>query len=88
MREWTEVEKQELLTTGKVKGYEGQHMKSAEAYPDQAGDPNNIQFLKGRNMDVNEHLDAHGGNYNNPTNGYYDPQTGKFIEFDDYVPGQ
>jgi len=87
-REWTEAETQELLTTGKVKGYEGQHMKSAEAYPDQAGDPNNIQFLKGRNMDVNEHLDAHGGNYKNPTNGYYDPQTGKFIEFDDYVPGQ
>lgn len=51
------------MTTGKVKGYEGQHMKSAEAYPDKAGDPNNIQFLKGRNMDVNEHLDAHGGNY-------------------------
>lgn len=40
----------------------------------------------GRNMDVNEHLDAHRGNYKNPTNGYYDPETGTFVEFGDYVP--
>lgn len=40
----------ELITSknGKVKGYEGQHMKSAKAYPDYAGDSDNIQFLKGR----------------------------------------
>lgn len=63
-------------------------MKSAEAYPNKAGGPNNIKFLKGRNMGVNEHLDANGGNYKNPTNGYYDPETGEFIESDDYVPGQ
>ncbi|WP_237179233.1 hypothetical protein [Paenibacillus sp. MMS18-CY102] len=85
-RDWTPEEKQELLQTGKVKGYEGQHMKSASEYPDFAGDPDNIQFLKGRNMDVNEHLDAHGGNYHNPTNGYYDPRTGKMIEFGDETP--
>lgn len=74
------------MSNGKVKGYEGQHMKSAEAYPDFAGDPDNIQFLKGRNMSVNEHLDAHGGSYRNPTNGYYDPNSGNFIEFGDSVP--
>ncbi len=77
---------QELLSNGKVKGYEGQHMKSAEAYTDFAGDPNNIQFLKGRKMDFNEHLDAHGGNYRNPTNGYYDPSTGNFIDFGESTP--
>ena len=85
-RDWMSEEIQELMSTGKVKGYEGQHMKSAEAYPDFAGDPNNIQFLKGRKMEVNEHLDAHGGSYRNPTNGYYDPNSGNFIEFGDFVP--
>ena len=38
------AEKLELLQTGKVKGYEGQHMKSANEYPDFAGEPDNIQF--------------------------------------------
>ena len=85
-RDWTSKEKQELLDTGRVKGYEGQHMKSAKQYPEYAGNPNNIQFLKGRNMDVNEHLDAHMGNYQNPTNWYYDPDTGVYIAFGDYVP--
>lgn len=37
-------------------------------------------------MSVNEHLDAHGGSYRNPTNGYYDPNSGNFIEFGDSVP--
>jgi hypothetical protein len=32
-------------------------------------------------MNVNEHLDAHGGSYRTPTNGYYDPNSGDFIEF-------
>ncbi|MCP3742654.1 hypothetical protein [Rossellomorea sp. BNER] len=85
-RNWTPEEKRELLQTGKVKGYEGQHMKSANEYPNFAGDPDNIQFLKGRNMDVNEHLDAHGGNYHNPTNGYYVPKNGIMIEFEDEIP--
>ncbi|WP_399627925.1 T7SS effector LXG polymorphic toxin [Sporosarcina sp. SG10008] len=85
-RDWTPEEIQELLQNGKVKGYEGQHMKSANDNPDFAGDPDNIQFLKGRNMDVDEHLDAHGGSYHNPTNGYYDPKTGVMVEFGDEIP--
>ena len=85
-REWTIEEKQELLKTGRVKGYEGQHMKSAAAFPEYAGDPNNIQFLKGRNMDINEHLEAHMGNYSNITNWYYDPKTGVYIDFGEYMP--
>jgi hypothetical protein len=91
-RDWTPEEIDELMKSKRVKGYdgvkgyEGQHMKSAKEYPEYAGDPDNIQFLKGRNMDVNEHLDAHGGNYQNPTNGYYDPKTGKMIDFGDEAP--
>lgn len=87
-REWTAAEKQELLQSGRVKGYEGQHMKSAKAYPDYAGNPDNIQFLKGRTMDINEHFQAHGGSYTYPTNHYWDPFTGNTIEFDNYVPGK
>ncbi|PEK63848.1 T7SS effector LXG polymorphic toxin [Bacillus wiedmannii] len=85
-RDWTPAEKLELLQTGKVKGYEGQHMKSANEYPDFAGEPDNIQFLKGRNMDVNEHLDAHRGNYHNPTNGYYTPKNDSMTDFGDVAP--
>ncbi|WP_121616337.1 T7SS effector LXG polymorphic toxin [Virgibacillus halodenitrificans] len=85
-RDWTPDELDQLLTTGKVRGYEGQHMKSANEYPDFAGDPDNIQFLKGRTMDKNEHLDAHEGNYKNPTNGYYHPNTGVKIDFGDKAP--
>ena len=87
-KNWTLDEMHELLSTGKVKGYEGQHMKSAAAHPNYAGNADNIQFLKGRNMDINEHLDAHGGNYKNPTNGYYDPISGVTVDFGDYVPGK
>ena len=77
-RNWTQTEIDELLINGKVSGYEGQHMKSATAYPDYAGNPDNIQFLKGRgdygNDWVNEHLDAHKGSWRNPTNWHYDPE--------------
>lgn len=61
-------------------------MKSTGACPNYAGDPNNIQFLKGSTMDVNEHLAAHKGNYQNPANWYYNPSTGEYIYFDNYVP--
>ena len=83
-RDWTDSEKEQLRQTGKVKGYEGHHMKSKKAYPDYVDDPNNIEFLKGSEKDINEHLDAHGGNYQNPTNGYYDPVSGVTIYFGDY----
>ena len=84
-RDWTTEEKQELLSTGRVKNYQGHHMKSAKAYPDYVDDPNNIQFLRTSSKnsnDVNEHLAAHGGNYQNITNGRYDPVTGKTTPFD------
>ena len=56
-------------------------MKSAKEFPEYAGDPDNIQFLKGRFSDINNHIDAH-------TNGYFDPETGVRIDFGDYVPGR
>jgi hypothetical protein len=67
-RNWTDVEIEELLTTGKVKGYNGHHMKSVKGYPELAGDPLNIQFLTRK-----EHLAAYGGNWQNITHGRYEP---------------
>ncbi|WP_315076410.1 hypothetical protein [uncultured Clostridium sp.] len=85
-RDWSDEEKVILIENGKVPGYEGQHMKSAKAYPDFVDNPDNIQFLKGRYMDDNEHITAHEVNYQNPTNWYYDPNTGVFVDFGDKVP--
>lgn len=64
-RNWTRAEKQELLKTGKVKGYEGHHINNVKNNPNLAGDPRNIKFVKGRA----EHLKEHGGNFRNPTKG-------------------
>lgn len=78
-RQWSEDEKEELLQRGRVKGYEGHHMKSVSLYPEYAGDPRNIQFLS-----ESEHLyGAHNGDYHNLTNGYYNPDTGIMEDFGD-----
>jgi hypothetical protein len=58
------------------KSFEGHHMKSAEAHPEYQGSADNIQPLT-----RDEHLAAHNGNYQNPTNGYYDPSTGVTTDF-------
>lgn len=62
-RNWSSDEITELLNTGKVKGYDGHHMKSVKKYPHLAGDPHNIQFLTRQ-----KHFEAHGFNWRNPTN--------------------
>ncbi|WP_290451976.1 MULTISPECIES: hypothetical protein [Bacteria] len=82
-RDWTAEQQEEILKLGKAyyhsenpddvndgKAFEGHHMKSAEAYPEYQGDPENIQFLSRP-----EHHEAHGGDYRNPTNWYFDPVT-------------
>lgn len=82
-RDWTPEQQKEILVLGKAyyhsedpddvndgKAFEGHHMKSAEAYPEYQGDSENIQFLS-----RTEHQDAHGGDYRNTTNGYFDPVT-------------
>lgn len=65
-RKWTPNEIEELKASGKVKGYHGHHMKSVKGYPELAGDPSNIQFLT-----CQEHLLAHGGNWQNITHGKF-----------------
>ena len=95
-RDWTSEQQKEILEFGKAyyhsgdpddandgKAFEGHHMKSAETYPEYQGDPENIQFLSRP-----EHLEAHSGDYRNPTNGYFDPVTKIMRDFggDKYVP--
>lgn len=82
-RDWTEEQQKDILDPTKGKAYddngrafEGQHMKSAEKYPEYQGDPDNIQFLTRE-----EHLEAHRGNWQNPTNWYYDPVTKERTDF-------
>ena len=77
-REWVLWEQKDMLDNGRVKGYQGHHMKSVARYPEYADDPNNIQFLCGT-PENNEHLRAHGGDYRNETNSMYDVYTGRMI---------
>lgn len=93
-RDWTEEQQRDILDPNKGKAYdtngrafEGQHMKSAAEYPKYQGDPDNIQFLTRE-----EHLAAHKGNWQNPTNWYYNPEAKseaeKFVYFgeDELIP--
>ncbi len=85
-RDWTPEQQKQILEKGKAydedgKAFEGQHMKSAEAHPEYQGDPSNIQFLTRK-----EHFEAHGGNWQNPTNGYFDPVTKVMTDFGEDKP--
>lgn len=87
-REWTPQQQQDILEKGKAyddngKAFEGQHMKSAEMYPEYQGEPRNIQFLTRA-----EHLEAHDGNWQNPTNWYFNPVTKEKFDFGDgpFIP--
>ena len=87
-REWTLEQQQDILEKGKAYdedgvAFQGQHMKSAEMYPEYQGDPRNIQFLTRA-----EHLEAHDGNWRNPTNWYFNPVTKEKFDFGDgpFIP--
>lgn len=81
-RDWTRDEQEDILATGKAhdangKAFEGHHMQSVSNKPEYQGEAGNIQFLS-----RDEHLAAHEGSYQNPTNGYYDYKNGKTIPFE------
>ena len=87
-RDWSEDQQKDILDPDKGKAYdengrayEGQHMKSAAEYPEYQGDPDNIQFLT-----RDEHLEAHKGSWQNPTNWYYNPETKEFVDFGENKP--
>jgi RHS repeat-associated protein len=64
IKTWSKAELEELLKTGKVKGYEGHHINNVKHHPDLAGNPNNVIFANRK-----EHLALHGGNFRNETHG-------------------
>jgi RHS repeat-associated protein len=67
-RPWTRAERGELLSTGKVKGYEGHHINTVKGNPvELARDPNNIRFVTRA-----EHVQIH-----RQAGGYRSPITGK-----------
>lgn len=83
---WTEEQQKEILDTGRVKGYEGQHMKSVSEYPEYAASADNIQLLTHE-----DHLAAHNygeekHGYRSPTNGYYDTSDKTMHSFGDNPP--
>lgn len=87
-RDWSQDQQKDILdpNIGKAKdangrSFEGQHMKSAAEYPEYQGDPDNIQFLT-----RDEHLAAHKGSWQNPTNWYYNPETKEFVDFGENKP--
>ncbi|XP_048370698.1 teneurin-1 [Sphaerodactylus townsendi] len=46
LRAWTEAEKQQLLSTGKVQGYDGYFVLSVEQYLELSDSANNIHFMR------------------------------------------
>lgn len=90
-RDWTPEQQRDIISKGRVGGFEGHHMRSVscgETYESRlkiAGDKNNIQFLE-RTKANNEHIRAHGGNTHNRTNGYYDVKLGKMRDFGNGEP--
>ncbi len=76
-RNWTVAQQQELISEGKISGFEGQHMMDVSTYPEYADDPNNIQWL----TYAEHHFGAHMGNWSNSTSGRVDYNTGEFIPF-------
>ncbi len=86
--DWTRDQQKELIEKGHVSGFEGQHMKSVNEYPEYAGCVDNIQLLS-----HDDHLAAHNCSelsdkkgYHSPTNGYYDVKTNTIQSFGNGPP--
>ncbi|GFH42495.1 hypothetical protein Hs30E_10460 [Lactococcus hodotermopsidis] len=76
-RDWSPEQQKEIMENGHADGYDGHHMKCVSSYPEQAGNPDNIQFLT-----HDEHIQgAHQGNTHTRTNGYYNPDSGQMENF-------
>ncbi|XP_055479321.1 teneurin-4 isoform X1 [Psammomys obesus] len=50
LRAWTEGEKQQVLNTGRVQGYDGFFVTSVEQYPELSDSANNIHFMRQSEM--------------------------------------
>ncbi|XP_059502567.1 teneurin-4 isoform X6 [Stegostoma tigrinum] len=50
IRSWTDGEKQQLLISGRVQGYDGYFIKTVEQYPELSDSVNNIHFMRQSEM--------------------------------------
>ncbi|SKC85190.1 RHS repeat-associated core domain-containing protein [Ohtaekwangia koreensis] len=64
---WTRKEMVELLKNGQIKGVIGHHIKNVKNFPQHAGNPNNIKFVRS----TGEHLKLHRGSWRNKTTGNF-----------------
>jgi RHS repeat-associated protein len=63
-RDWTDAQMRELLSTGRVRGYQGHHINSVKGHSELAGNPDNVRFVTRQ-----ENLRLHDGDWRNPTTG-------------------
>jgi len=77
-RNWSKSQQAEIVSTGRCKGYYGHHKLSVKNNPEQAGNPDNIQFVTRK-----EHIKAHDNNFRNDPKGRYNPETGKVAKYKD-----
>ena len=78
--DWTVEQQAELLSTGRVSGFEGSHMLSAKDYPEHAGNPANIQLIPS----IAHYDGVHERNPRaNTPNGVYHPDTGEVTPITD-----
>lgn len=64
-RDWTKRQREQIVRAGKLKHYEGHHLRSVNGHTKKwAGDPRNIKLVTRR-----EHLREHRGNFRNETTG-------------------
>ncbi len=70
-RNWTAAQIKELISTGKVAGFEGHHVNSVAHHGlDAARDPRNVRFFTRA-----EHFETHEGNWANKTVGNFVERT-------------
>ena len=92
-RRWGKKKQEELLTTGRISGYDMHHMKSVGKHIEYALKWWNLIPLRGSRYfgrlgkKDNEHTRVHSINPDQSTNGYFHTLTGKYTKFkDDEAP--
>lgn len=63
-RNWSDAQIDDILTTGRVRGYEGHHIFNVTKYPHLAADPRNVRFGTRR-----EHFEWHDNDWRRETTG-------------------
>ncbi|WAC59783.1 RHS repeat-associated core domain-containing protein [Brevundimonas sp. SL130] len=85
-REWTKSQTRELLSTGRVRGFDGHHIRDVQNHTADAGNPDNIRFLSRA-----EHADVHrttGGTRGTTSGDLIDRSAGGTISHPPAAPSQ